>query len=144
LGILAGKWIFGPASPSRKTLGLLAGGVILLGLGWAWGFQFPIIKKLWTSSFVLFAGGWSALLLGLFYGIIEVANFRWWTPPFVWVGANPIFLYLCWGLGFFRIITERLTGPVPKDLAWIPSAVNFALVLLVAGFLYRKKWFLRA
>ncbi len=144
LGIFAGKWIFGPAAPSRKAGGLLIAGVILLGLGFLWGLQFPVIKKLWTSSFVLVAGGWSALLLGMFYLIIEVAQIRWWTAPFVWVGANPILLYLFSGLGFFRIVSERLTGPVGNDWNLIPAAVNFALVLATAGFLYRRKLFFRA
>jgi predicted acyltransferase len=144
LGILSGRWLSGSASPSRKALGLLAGGAVLLGLGWAWHLQFPVIKKLWTSSFVLVAGGWSAILLGLFYDIVEVAGFKFWTRPFVWVGANPITLYLFWGLGFFRIVSERLVGPVPETLSWLPAAVNFGLVLLVARFLYRKQIFLRA
>lgn len=144
LGILAGKWITGTASPSRKALGLIIAGAALLGLGWAWHPFFPVVKKLWTSSFVLVAGGWSAVLLGVFYYIVEVLGWKGWTAPFVWVGTNPILLYVCAGLGFFRIVTERLTGPMKGDWAWVPAAVSFALVLLVARFLYRRGIFLRA
>ncbi len=144
LGILAGQWISGPAVPARKALGLIVAGAVMLGLGWAWHPFFPVIKKLWTSSFVLVAGGWSAILLGVFYFIIDVAGWKGWTAPFVWVGANPIFLYVCAGLGFFRIVTERLTGPMKGDLAWVSAAVSFALVLLVARFLYRRGIYLRA
>lgn len=144
LGILAGKWITRDASQGRKVMGLILGGAMLLGIGWAWHPYFPVVKKLWTSSFVLVAGGWSAMLLGVFYLVIEVCGWKWWTAPFVWVGMNPILLYVCHGLGYFRIVTERLTGPMKGDWAWVPATVSFALVLLVARFLYRRGIFLRA
>ena len=63
-----------------------------------WGFQFPIIKKLWTSSFVLLTTGISAVLLGLFYLVVDVIKFRIWAAPFVWIGMNAITLYLVWNL----------------------------------------------
>ena len=47
-------------------------GLGCLGVGMLWGLEFPIIKNLWTSTFVLVAGGWSLLLLALFYTIIDV------------------------------------------------------------------------
>lgn len=143
LGILAGRWITGPASSNRKVLGLLTAGVVLLALGWAWHLQFPVIKKLWTSSFVLVAAGWSALLLGAFYWLVEVRGSRWWTCPFVWVGANPITLYLFAGLGFFHIVTDRLVGPLPDAWAWVRPAVGFVLVIATAGFLYRRNILIR-
>jgi predicted acyltransferase len=121
---------------------IFAGGV-LVTLGWCWHLQFPAIKKIWSSSFVLVAGGWSAVLLGIFYGLVDVLGFKWWTPPFVWVGANPITLYLFWGFGFFSVVSSRLVGPLPKDWAWLAPAVTFALMLLTARFLYQRKIFLR-
>ena len=56
----------------RKALLLGGGGAVCLVRGYVWGFAFPINKNLWTSSFVLFASGWSLLLLALFYGVIDV------------------------------------------------------------------------
>ena len=142
LGILAGRWIISTASPSRKVFGLIVTGALLLATGWAWDLQFPVIKKLWTSSFVLVAGGWSAILLGVFYYIVEVLGFKMWTKPLVWVGANPILLYVCAGLGFFHVITYRIIGPVHGGGNW-PSSVSFALMLFVARFLYKRSIFLR-
>ncbi|OYW77636.1 MAG: hypothetical protein B7Z37_03540 [Verrucomicrobia bacterium 12-59-8] len=157
LGLLAGKWITGAASPLRKTVGLIAAGLIMLALGWAWHPYFPVIKKLWTSSFVLVAAGWSAILLGLFYGIVDGLGWRRGLAPFLWVGANPIALYLFSGFGFFRIISERLatapppfrliserlatTPPPPYD--WLPTAMTFALMLTTAQWLHRRQIFLR-
>ena len=48
------------------------------GIGWLWGIQFPVIKKIWTSSYVLVAGGYSAMLLGAFYLVVDVWKFQKW------------------------------------------------------------------
>ncbi len=138
LGLLAGKWITGGASSMKKSLGLIGAGVILIALGWAWHPFFPVIKKIWSSSFVLVAGGWSAVLLGLFYWIVDVCGLRFWTPPFIWVGANPITLYVCSGLGFFRTISERLVGQTSGDWAWVLPGVTFSLMLLTARWLWKR------
>ncbi len=143
LGILAGRWIISPATMNRKTLMLIMAGLVLLGLGWAWSPFFPVVKKIWTSSFVLVAGGWSAILLGVFYCIIDGLNWRRWATPFVWVGANPIALYLASGLGFFKAISDRLVGH--PDGAWdclVPVA-SFAVMLLVARWMYQRGIFIR-
>ncbi|MCX5690184.1 MAG: heparan-alpha-glucosaminide N-acetyltransferase domain-containing protein, partial [Planctomycetota bacterium] len=64
LGSSCGEWLKRrDVTPSAKVLGLLAAGVALTAAGWLWGMQFPVIKKLWTSSYVLVAGGYSCLLL---------------------------------------------------------------------------------
>lgn len=143
LGLLAGKWITGAASPLRKVGGLIAVGALMLVLGWAWHPYFPVIKKIWSSSFVLVAGGWSALLLGLFYGIVDVLGWRRGLAPFLWVGANPIALYLCSGFGFFRIISARLVTATPPPYDWLPAAMTFMLMLATAQWLHRRQIFLK-
>src|SRR4029077_19840451 len=67
LGVLAGHWLRSRQSPWRKVGGLAVAGIACLVVGWRWSFYFPIIKNIWTSSFVLVAGGWSLLLLALFH-----------------------------------------------------------------------------
>ncbi|MDI1311866.1 hypothetical protein [Prosthecobacter sp.] len=143
LGLLAGKWLTGSASPLRKAAGLIAAGLLMLVLGWAWHPYFPVIKKLWTSSFVLVAAGWSALLLALFYSIVDVLGWRRGLSPFLWVGANPIALYLFSGFGFFRLITERLVTTPPPPYDWLPAAMTFALMLATAQWLHRRQIFLK-
>jgi predicted acyltransferase len=92
---------------------------------------------------VLVAGGWSAVLLGVFYWIVDVRGWQRWTTPFVWVGANPITLYVCSGLGFFRTISERLVGHPGKEWAWVSASVTFALMLTVARWLWRRGIFIK-
>jgi predicted acyltransferase len=144
LGMLAGKWITGDASPARKVRGLLIAGVVLLALGWAWHPFFPVIKKIWSSSFVLVAAGWSALLMGVFYWLVDLCGWRRGLAPFIWVGANPIALYLFAGFGFFKIIAERLVIGKPKaPYDWVPAVVVFAVMLVTAWWLHRRKIYIR-
>jgi predicted acyltransferase len=143
LGMLAGKWITSDAAPKRKVAGLLISGALLLALGWAWHPFFPVIKKIWSSSFVLVAGGWSALLLGAFYGLVDLCGWRRGLAPFIWVGANPIALYLCAGFGFFKIIAERLMVKNPPSAPWLPSTLVFVVMLATAWWLHRKKIYIR-
>ena len=95
LGVFAGLLLQNPViSPRRKTAWLYGAGIALVAAGYLWSLQFPIIKSIWTSSYVLVTGGISTLLLGVFYQIIDVWGYRRWATPFVWVGANAILIYL--------------------------------------------------
>lgn len=143
LGLLAGKWLSVSMPAPRKVLGMLGAGLCLLLLGWAWHPFFPVIKKIWSSSFVLVAGGWSLLLLGLFYWLVDGLGWRRWTVPFLWLGANPILLYVCSGLGFFRLVADRLVSASSTDWAWLPACVSFALMLLLARWLWRRGLFIK-
>jgi predicted acyltransferase len=143
LGMLAGKWITGNAAPARKVTGLVVAGALLLALGWAWHPFFPVIKKIWSSSFVLVAAGWSALLLGLFYWLVDMRGWRCGLCPFIWVGANPIALYLFSGFGFFKIIAERLMVKNAPSAPWLPSTMVFFVMLATAWWLHRKKIYIR-
>ncbi len=95
LGMLAGIWLRTGASLQRKAAGLLAAGLSSLLLGGWWNLAFPINKKMWTSSYVLWAGGWSLLLLALFFWLCEVRGRRGkgWAPLLVF-GRNAITSYV--------------------------------------------------
>ena len=133
----------------QKGLVLLAAGLLLLAIGYTWGLVFPINKRLWTSSFVLVAGGWSAILLSLFFMVIDVAGWRKWAIPFIWVGSNSILIYMCAeGLVNFGSTAAFLFGGTVDLLPpeWQPSgtAISVTLVqLLLLWILYRKKIFLK-
>ena len=90
LGVLASHVLRSPLSNSRKIRILVGAGLAGLVLGWALSFILPNIKHLWTSSMVLWAGGWSLLLLALFYGVIDVLGYKRWAFPFQVIGANAI------------------------------------------------------
>ncbi|HUA38017.1 MAG TPA: heparan-alpha-glucosaminide N-acetyltransferase domain-containing protein [Candidatus Sulfopaludibacter sp.] len=155
LGVLAG-WLLKSQNVTnrRKVALLLALGAAAVLAGWLWGIQFPVIKKIWTSSYVLVAGGYSAILLGAFYQIVDVWQWQTWCRPFVWLGMNSITLYLTAGVldGFGQIAT-RLVGGDVKNLFDVYvatgsgelaiSLVGLLLVFWLARFLYQRKIFLR-
>lgn len=144
LGVLAGRWLQSTATPVRKAASLAAVGAVSIAVGWVWSFQLPVIKKLWTSSFVLVAGGWSALLLALFYYIVEIRLWRAWTAPFLWIGMNPITLYLVVNLVQPRSLATRFTGPVANGpMEFLGPGVGFGLLLALARFLYVRRIFIR-
>jgi predicted acyltransferase len=154
LGVFAGLLLKDArVEEQRKALWLIGGGVALVAAGFAWGLQFPVIKKIWTSSYVFVAGGFSAILLGLFHQIIDVWKHQRWATPFVWIGANAITLYFLESIVNFERLAARLVGgDVSKVLdahlatgagQFVQACVGLLLAIAVAGFLYRRKIFLR-
>jgi predicted acyltransferase len=93
IGILAGEWLRSARRGERKTLGLGVSGFVLLVAGLVLHPYFPINKNLWTSSFVLFTGGFALLTLAACYWIVDVRGWRAWTPPFLVFGMNAILAY---------------------------------------------------
>ncbi len=95
LGMLAGLWMRTERSRQQIAAGFLAAAVVLIALGELWNVTFPINKKLWTSSYVLFAAGCSLLLLGFLYWCIDVKQWRRpFTQPWIVFGTNAIFAYM--------------------------------------------------
>ena len=148
LGVLAGHWLRSAKySPNRKVLGLAAAGVASLLVGWVWSFNFPIIKNVWSSTFVLWAGGWSLLLLALFYWTIDVRGYQRWSFYFKVIGMNSITIYLADRFFDFGVITNVfLHGLLPvfgqvQPLVWSCSVIFTGWLFLY--FLYRQKIFLR-
>jgi predicted acyltransferase len=95
LGMVTGIWLRTTRSPRAKAIGLLAAAIALLFAGYLWGFTFPINKKLWTSSYVLFAAGWSLLGLTVAYFLIEVRKLpKLWITPTLVFGMNAISAYV--------------------------------------------------
>ncbi len=112
LGVFAGLLLRNQSvQGQRKVIYLIAFGIGAAALGWLWNLQFPVTKKIWTSSYVLVAGGYSAILLGVFYLIVDVWQARAWCQPFVWMGMNSITIYLASNiLGGFRRVAARFAG----------------------------------
>jgi predicted acyltransferase len=136
LGVLAGQWLRSSTSAGRKAMGLAAAGLICLGLGTLWSLTFPVIKNLWTSSYVLIAGGWSLLLLALFFGIIDGLKWQAWAFPFVVIGMNAITIYVADRFIGFPQMTSFFLGGV------ISKAGDFGPVVRAAGILFFEWLFL--
>ena len=81
-----------------KVSWLFSIGILALIGGLVWDLQFPINKSLWTSSFVLYTGGWATLLFALCYWLIDINGYKRFTKPFVVYGVNAITVFFLSGL----------------------------------------------
>jgi len=167
IGVLAGILLTNSRLQGRqKSLLLIAAGIPLIIAGYLWGLQFPVIKAIWTSSFVLVAGGYSLILLGILHQVIDVWGYKRWAAVFIWIGANALTLYIInnvttdeFALRFggatvstFELLATRFVG---GDVASLldriatPGTGTFAVrvlgvmfAILLARFLYQRRIFL--
>lgn len=93
LGTLTGDWLRTRRHAAIKTSGLLVAGAALTALGLILHPFFPINKKLWTSTFVIFSAGAALLLLALCYFLIDAWGWKKWATPFFVFGTNAITAY---------------------------------------------------
>ena len=105
------KCLLSARTKKAKCLMLLYGyGAGLVVLGLIWSLWLPIIKLVWTSSFVLVAGGISCLLMATFYLIIDVIGYRKWMFPFTVIGMNALAVYMATEMFDFRKIGNIFVG----------------------------------
>ena len=136
-------------SKFKKAMILLISGIIFLATGKMWGLFFPIIKNIWTSSFTLYAGGWSLVLLSVFYLLIDVWGFKKWSFFFVVIGLNPITIYMVqYKIIDFNNIRDFFFGGIMQLVpeSWSPLVGAIGYVACVWAFLYllyRYKIFLK-
>ena len=154
IGVLAGLLLKDERlTPSRRSLWLIAAGIAMVAAGYLWSLQFPIVKSIWTSSFALVAGGYSAILLGATYQIADVWGWKAWATIFVWIGVNAITLYFINGIVGFQPFARRFVGGdvaawlnqtvTPGTGLFVTHVVGLAFAVALAGYLYRRKIFLR-
>jgi len=147
LGVFAGSWLKCSRGKAAKLFGLFFAGAACVGLGYLWGLQFPIIKIIWTSSFVLVAGGWSLLLLAFFYLWIDIFHLKKTLFFFMVIGMNPIFIFFVPRFIDFANIANYFLGGV-LDLTgdykvFLTALSVFAAKWLALYFLYRHRIFFK-
>lgn len=151
LGMCMGSLLkSGSLSKGRKATGLAVSAAVFFALGSVFCFVLgdQVVKKLWTTSFVLFAAAYSAAMLALFYWIIDVKGWRAWTLPFREIGMNSITIYLFMMLGIqamlSRFLFSGLSGWVGDPWTRVVDAgARLFVGWLFVHFLYRHKIFLR-
>jgi len=147
LGVLAGRVLMSECSPGRKLCRLLIMGVGSLLVGLAWSLLFPVIKLMWTSSYVLISGGLSFLILALFYWTIDVLGYKKWAFGFVVIGMNSIAVYVATEVFDFRSVGNVFVGHLlPRVGQWdslVEATTAFLIIWLILYWMYRKKEFIR-
>jgi predicted acyltransferase len=164
IGVLTGHWLKSGRSASR-----LIGGMVLFGIfgvlgGEIWNRWFPINKNLWTSSYVLFSGGFCLLLLSLLFWVTEVKRWREkWAMPILVFGMNAIAGFVADSMIYGPGYTFTATASNGARMSWHEAAqshleaaglsvasaslvYSFGAVLvcwIMLWFLWRKRIFLK-
>lgn len=148
-GIFTGEFVRDNKVKEYSKVGImLCASLLLLVIGYLWGMVFPINKNLWTSSFALFAAGWSLLLFAMFYLVIDVVGLKGWSFFFRVIGMNSITIYLLQQFVDFHKPVQTVFGGF---LSLFPeqyySSLYWCCYVLVCWFLlyflYRKGVFLK-
>jgi predicted acyltransferase len=149
MGTLAGYVIRSwKQSPSKKALYIALAGIVAIALAYGLKPVYPVIKKMWTVPYVLMAGGYSALLLSLFYYVIDVKGSKSWTLFFRVFGMNSITIYMGVRIIDFHDISRFFLNWTSIHINEQWGALFIAIGVLVLQwaallFLYRRKIFLR-
>jgi predicted acyltransferase len=149
LGLIAGEYLRSPRSQGSKFAWLTAAACVCLAVGWLLGQTVcPIVKRIWTPSWVIFSAGWTFAMLAGFYGIIDVLGIKRWSFPLVVVGMNSIAMY-CMSQQLKPWVRRNLNIHLGRswfigDYAPVVESVAVLLVLwLICLWLYRQRIFLR-
>jgi predicted acyltransferase len=98
LGFLVGEYIQAKGKNFEMVSQLLLTGVVLVLAGYIWDFSFPINKKIWTSSYVLYTSGLAMITLGMFIYLLEFKEAKGkWSQFFDVFGKNPLFIFVLSG-----------------------------------------------
>jgi predicted acyltransferase len=163
--VLCGTFLKTKRDDYEKVSAFFFFGVVLIAIGWAWDFFFPINKAIWTSSYVVFMAGQALCFLGFCYWLIDIKGYKLWTKPFVIFGVNALALFVGSGvmarlLGIIKVGEPNAEGvrlslqqwifnniflswasPINASLAF---AICFILVwLFLMWLLYRKQIFIK-
>jgi predicted acyltransferase len=148
LGLMSGEMLQGDRKNGSKLLILFGGGIVLMALALAAEPYCPIVKRIWTPSWVLFSGAYVLWILGAFYMIIDVVGFKWWAFLLVVLGVNSILLYLMGQLmkgwtaqqlkiHFGQTIFDGPSGPI------LEASAVMGVFWLICFWLYRQRLFVR-
>ena len=154
IGVAIGEYLLKRPAGAAKTLALAGAGMLVLGV--AWGFVFPVIKDIWSSTFVLVTCGITTLALAGLHAWLDRE-----PPP---TGATRAFVLFGSAFGINAIaayVLHELTGSmigwdamlVPYHAlkgsigegwaAFAPVLIYIGIIWLCVDYLRRRKWIVR-
>lgn len=153
LGFLTGDVLKNSPSHLRRMTWLLLAGAAALASGWLLGRLgiCPVVKRIWTPSWVLFSGGWCFLLMAAFYALIEMFHLSRVLFPLRVLGMNSIAAY-CIAHLFDGFIAKNLKTHLgqqafqilgPAYEPFLHGAATFLVLWLILLWMHRQRLFLR-
>jgi predicted acyltransferase len=164
LGFLLGQFIDKAKSHKKLVIQLLIAGFVLVAAGYLWNLSFPLNKKIWSSSFVIYTAGWATLFMGIFIYIIDVLGYKLWSHPFLVFGLNPLIIFVfagVWGrtLNFIRWTDQagemmtlkgwlyqnvfEAVGLQPINTSLLYSLVHIVFFWFIVWVMYKRKIFIK-
>ncbi len=148
-GVFCGYIMQSHRNKTEKLKSYLIIGVLLILVALVWNIWHPIIKRMWTSSFVLFSGGICTLLLAAFFLLIDMWNVRKGTKWMIVLGSNAIFGYVAWHLfssAFMSVGRVFYNGLLPYVGEWVQTVDHigaFLVLYLLIWYMYKNKTFIK-
>jgi len=161
-GYWAVQWLKTQPIKALTAWRLTGAGVGAIALGRLWDLALPLNKQLWTSSYALYAAGWSIVLLAGCYALTEIRRAHGISRPFEIFGMNAITAFVGSGLvGRLLNRTHIGSGPdAPSTYQWLyqtlfaswagpmSGSLLFAIAMVLLWWLamygfYRRGWFLK-
>jgi heparan-alpha-glucosaminide N-acetyltransferase len=153
LGLIAGQVLRSAREPRAKLqwFALVGGGCLLIGAALGWLGWCPVVKRIWTPSWVLVSGGACLWTLALCHWAVDLRGRRTWVFPLIVIGANSIAAYLIahlfntfieknlvthLGANFFKVC-----GPAYQPL--LHGAATLFVMWLLLFWMWRRKLFLK-
>lgn len=134
-GILAGHLLASGLEAGEKLNRLMVGGVLSALAGYFVGQHFPVNENLWTSSFVLVTSGFAALVLGVFYYVLDIRRVVGWAAPGIWFGMNAITAYVM-GDVLALFFYSLPMGGVPLNDHAVGALVSLGMLPALASWAY--------
>jgi len=165
LGFMLGQFIDKATNHKKLVVQLLVIGAIVVIAGYLVNLSFPLNKKIWSSSFVLYTAGWATMFMGIFIYVIDVLGYKKWAHPFLVFGLNPLIIFVfagVWGriLGMLirwtneagEIVTLKTwiyknvfeaIGLQPINTSLLYSLVHIVFFWFIVWVMYKKKIFIK-
>jgi predicted acyltransferase len=152
LGALVGNWLLNNRAVERAPWKLAAAGVLTLALGLAWSPFFPLVKNIWSSSYVLFSTGLAMLLLALSWWGIDRKRLNFWGVTFLEAfGVNALLAYalqqtaqlLPAGDDMHAIGAASLKMEGSALIANLPILLFLVMLWVPLEFMRRRRWIVR-
>jgi len=152
LGAAAGEWLLKNRGRAYAPQRLALAGAILTALGLLWSPFFPIVKNIWTSSYVLFSTGLVLLLLSVAYWGLDIRRFRFPAVTFLEAfGLNALLAYVLQGLAQLLPAGDDMhaLGAASHNMeasfliSDLPVLVFILMLWVPLEFLRRRRWIVK-
>jgi len=162
LGVMTGRWLRVERSGAEKAVGLFVAASFAIFVGLCMDHAYPIGKKIWSPSYVVYTAGIALQVIAVCYWLIDVRGYWRWSWPFLVFGSNAIVVFVASSLlakmmGRWKVtgqdglisvhgyLYNHVAGVIGDaklaSLAYAVAYILFWFVLLIP--LYRRRWFVR-